>query len=377
MKLTRRSVAAAEVGTHWDDQLPGFGLRVSPAGRRSFIVRFRTATGTERLITLGTAAELSPEDAREMAREAKADVRRGLDPGAERRARRAAPRLEDLRDRFLEEHASKKKPGTARNYEIAWRLHILPALGNLVVADVTESDILALRRRLAARPINANRVLEVLSKAFDLAERWKWRTSGINPCRYVEAFPEVGVQRILEPDEIAAVWRELEAEDVLPSFRALIRLLLMTGCRSGEWRLAKWSWLDLDDAVLRLPDSKTGAKIVSLAPDAVALLRSLPRSSIYVLPGMTGGPISGHRRIWLRILKRAGVGGRVRIHDLRHTVGSYAHKAGATQRDVADLLGHKQMATAARYIHGPESAQHSNAARASEAILRLAKISSK
>lgn len=83
MKLTRRSVAAAEVGTHWDDQLPGFGLRVSPAGRRSFIVRFRTATGTERLITLGTAAELSPEDAREMARAAKADVRRGLDPGAE------------------------------------------------------------------------------------------------------------------------------------------------------------------------------------------------------------------------------------------------------------------------------------------------------
>lgn len=377
MKLTRRSVAAAEVGTHWDDQLPGFGLRVSPAGRRSFIVRFRTATGTERLITLGTAAELSPEDAREMARAAKADVRRGLDPGAERRARRAAPRLEDLRDRFLEEHASRKKPGTARNYEIAWRLHILPALGNLVVADVTEADVLTVRRRLAARPINANRVLEVISKAFDLAERWKWRPAGSNPSRFVDAFPEAGVQRILEPDEIAAVWRELEADHVLPSFRALIRLLLLTGCRSGEWRLAKWSWIDLADAVLKLPDSKTGAKVVPLSPDAVALLASLPRSSIYVLPGATGGPISGHRRIWLRVLKRAGITGRVRIHDLRHTVGSYAHKAGATQRDVADLLGHKQMATAARYIHGPGSEQHSNAARASGAILRLAKISEK
>jgi integrase len=148
-------------------------------------------------------------------------------------------------------------------------------------------------------------------------------------------------------------------------------LLLLTGCRSGEWRTALWSWLDLDNAVLRLPDSKTGAKTVSLSPDAVAILRALPRSSIFVLPGATGGPLGGHRRIWLRILRRAGISDTVRIHDLRHTVGSYAHRAGATQREVADLLGHKQMSTAARYIHGPESERHQNAARASQAILKM------
>jgi site-specific recombinase XerD len=79
----------------------------------------------------------------------------------------------------------------------------------------------------------------------------------------------------------------------------------------------------------------------------------------------------------MRILARAGVTDRVRIHDLRHTVGSYAHRAGASQRDVADLLGHKQMSTAARYIHGPASEKHANAARASGAILGFAKKSEK
>lgn len=372
MKLTKRSVADAPTGTHWDDQLPGFGLRVSPHGRRSFVVRFRTANGTDRLITLGTAAELHPDAARELARKAKADARQGHDPGADRKARREAPRLKDMRDRFMAEHAALKKPGTARNYEIAWRRHILPALGNPAVADVTESDIIRLRKRLADRPVNCNRVLEVVSMAFNLAERWRWRPAGSNPCRWIDSFPEPKRERILEPHEIAAVWRELEAEDVLPSARALFRLLMLTGCRSGEWVRALWSWVDLEGAALKLPDSKTGAKVVPLPPEAVAILRELPRSSVYVLPGVTGGPLGGHRRIWLRILARAGVHDRVRIHDLRHTVGSYAHRAGASQREVADLLGHKQMSTAARYIHGPGSEKHSNAARASAAILLAA-----
>jgi integrase len=371
MKLTKRTVDSSPVGMTWDDQLPGFGLRVLASGRRSYVVRFRTATGTERLLTLGTTAELHPEAAREMARLARADARHGKDPGAERKAKRQAPRLEELRDRFLAEHSSQKKPGTARNQEIHWRLHILPALGNPAVADVTESDVIRLRQKLAATPINCNRVMETLSKAFDLAERWRWRETGSNPCRWVEDFPETKRERILEPAEVAAIWSHMDDIDVLPSARALFRLLLLSGCRSGEWRTALWSWVDLDNAVLRLPDSKTGAKTVSLSPDAVAILRDLPRSSIFVLPGSTGGPLGGHRRIWLRILRRAGIADTVRIHDLRHTVGSYAHRAGASQREVADLLGHKQMATAARYIHGPESEKHQNAARASQAIMKL------
>lgn len=372
-KLTKSNVVAAGVGYLWDSMLPGFGVRVFPSGRRAYVVRYRTATGTDRMMTVGNASELHPEQAREMARGIRAEVRAGNDPKAERKERRDAPRLQALRDRFMSDHASQKKPGTRRNYEILWRRHLLPILGNPAVADLTEADAMKVRKRMSHMPTTANRALEVLSKACVLAERWKWRPLNSNPCTHVDAFPESARERILEPDEVARIWSALESDDVMPSARALFRLLLLTGCRSGEWRFARWSMVDLENAALRLPDSKTGAKVIPLSPDVVELLSELPRSSVYVLPGETGGPIGGHRKIWLRVLARAGIKDRVRIHDARHTVGSYAHRAGASQRDVADLLGHKQISTAARYIHGPESERHKNAERASGAILSMTK----
>ena len=297
MKLNKTTVAEAGPGFLWDSMLPAFGLRVLASGRKSYVVRYRTATGTDRLLTLGTAAEITPEEAREKARIVRVAAKNGEDPKADRVKARNAPRLADLRGRFMMEHASRKKPGTRRNYEILWRLHILPTMGNVVVADVTESDVLAFRSKLSARPVNCNRALEVLAKAFTLAERWRWRPMNSNPFRFVEAFPEVAVERVLEPGEVAAVWDALDAPDVLPSARALFRLLMLTGCRLGEWRLALWSWVDFEAAALKLPDSKTGAKIVPLSPEVLDLLRALPRSSVYVLPGEKGGPLGGHRRI--------------------------------------------------------------------------------
>lgn len=343
------------------------------SGRRSFVIRYRTHSGTGRLLTLGTSEELHPEDAREMARDAFKRVREGGDPRSERKAKRHGARLADLREKFEREHAAKKRPGTARNYKAAWRLHVIPALGNPAVADITPDDMRALQRRLEGRPTNCNRVFEMLRVAFRLAEKWGMRPRRSNPCEDIEDFPEAPREALLEPDEVARIWAELDSPRWMPSFAALIRLLLLTGCRSGEWRCALWSWVDIPNARLRLPHeaSKTGARDVPLSPDVLDILRELPRSSVYVLPGQTGGPIEGHQRMWSNLKNAAGVRPEVRIHDIRHTVGSLAHRAGASQREVADLLGHRQMQTAARYIHGPQSHKHQNAARASTAILSL------
>jgi integrase len=376
-KLTVRSVQSAAVGFTWDSVLPGFGLRVLESGRRSFIIRYRTQSGTSRLLTLGTAEELHPEEAREMAREHFKEVRQGNDPKADRQAKRKAARLEDLKTKFLSDHASQKKPGTERNYEIAWRRHIMPTLKNPAVCDITTSDLIELRKKLAHRPVNCNRVFEVLRKAFDLAEKWKMRPKGTNPCDDIEDFPESERELILEPEQVAALWAALMSQRWMPNFATLIRLLMLTGCRCGEWRLARWSWVDLPNARLRLPDSgsKNGARDVPLAPEVVEILKALPRTSVFVLPGKKGGPISGHQRMWRNLRDHAELPKETRMHDIRHTVASYAHKhAGATQRDVADLLGHKQMSTAARYIHGPNSEKHQNAGKASATILNLVSV---
>lgn len=371
-KLTVRSVQSAAVGFTWDSVLPGFGVRVLESGRRSYVCRYRTKGGTGRLYTLGTSEHLKPEEARELAREAFKAAREGEDPKQDKAAARKGKRLSDLRDKFTSDHASQKKPGTRANYEILWRLHIMPTLGNPAVAEVTTADVLKIREKMADTPINCNRTFEVLRKAFDLAEKWKMRPPHTNPCDDVEDFPERERETILEPEQVAALWAALDSPQWMPSFVSFIKLLMLTGKRSGEWRLAQWSWVDWFNARLRLPDSKTGWRNVPLPPDVIELLKSLPRTSLYILPGDTGGPIGGHQRMWRNLKKAAGIPVDVRMHDIRHTVGSYAHqRAGASQRDVADLLGHKQMATAARYIHGPNSEKHQKAAAASGVILSL------
>lgn len=383
MHLTKRSVAALPIPksgatTAWDDALPGFGVRVSYSGRMTYVMRYRNKHGRDRLHTIARVADMHPEAARDFARRLFARVREGDDPAEERTEAREAPTLDQLRQRMESEHLNRRKEATRRSYEQLWRLHILPAIGpHKVVAEIDERDVDRILVHCGDRHATANRALAVLSKAMSLAERWKMRPKRSNPVRGTERHAENKRERILEEREVANIWHALESETIYPPASAFFRLLLLTGLRESEWRLALWSWVDRDAAVLRLPDSKTGERVVPLSADALAVLDELPKTSVFVLPGRRGGPLGGHRRIWRKVLALAGITEAVRIHDIRHTVGSYAHRAGASQRDVADLLGHKQMSTAARYIHGPASQRHNNAARASGAILAMTKKNQK
>jgi integrase len=383
MNLTKRSIAAIptpEKGTvaTWDDALPGFGVRVSYSGRAVYVIRYRNRHGKDRLYTFARVADMHPEAARDMAKRLFSRVREGEDPAEQRIEDRNAPTLTELRDRMFADHIAKRKAGTHRSYEQLWRLHIIPAIGaDRVVAELDERDIDRLVKHCGDRHATSNRALAVLSKALNLAERWKWRAKNSNPVRGTERHEERKRERTLEPAEIPAVWAALDQPSLMHSASAFFKLLMLTGLRDSEWRLALWSWVDFANEVLKLPDSKTGQRTVPLSPDVLDILRGLPRSSVYILPGRKGGPMSGQRKIWRRVCLQAGLTEPIRIHDIRHTVGSLAHRAGATQREVADLLGHKQMSTAARYIHGPGSERHSNAARASAAILDMTRTRAK
>lgn len=358
-KTAIRDMATPTSGQAWlyDTELPGFLVLCQASGRKTYVARYKAPAGNWRKLTLGNCAELDPDEARERARDVLSAARAGRDPAAELLKARQAPTLADLKSRFMDDHAGKLKAGTRRNYEILWRLHILPKLGEGVrVADLKRADIQRLHDAMRGTPHNANRSLEVMSKALNLAEIWGWRDEGTNPCRHVTAYQEQHRQHTLTDSELRTLWGvldKIEGEGQSVPFAQTIKLLLLSGCRLGEWLGARWNWIDWDRQLLRLPDSKTGARDVHLPPDAVAILRSLPRSSVYILPGETGGPIGGMQRAWRRIRKAAGLG-EVRLHDLRHTVGSLGHRAGLTQRQIADLLGHRQMHTTARYINSAD-----------------------
>lgn len=361
-RINRRAIDAMQPPTSgqawlYDTALPGFLVLCQASSRKSYMVRFKAPSGAWRKLTIALCSEMDTDTARAEARRLLEAARLGRDPADERRAAQEAPALADLQNRFMAEHAAKLKPGSRRNYEILWRRHILPRMGERVkVAHLKRQDVQRLHDAMRATPHNANRALEVLHKAMELAEVWGWREQGTNPAEHVAAFPEQHRQRTLTDSEMRRLWAVLdriEAEGQPVPFTTVVRLLLLTGCRLGEWLGARWNWIDQERGLLRLPDSKTGARDVHLPAEAMAILGSLPRTSVYVLPGEKGGPIGGMQRAWRRMRKAAGLED-VRLHDLRHTVGSLGHRAGLNQRQIADLLGHRQMATTARYINSAD-----------------------
>lgn len=362
MKLTKTAVAAAAPQARRyrlsDSLVPGLVLLVLPSGQRTWYLRHRV-DGRQRELRLGTPAELTPEQARALAREALARVRAGGDPVEERRRRREAPTVAELAARYLQAHASRKRSG--RNDEILWRRHLLPAFGRLRVAVLTREQV---REWHAGhpRPATANRALEVLGVALRLAEEWGWRPQGSNPARGVQAHPERARRRYLAPDELArlrealARWERAGPLAVRWRFAQLVRLLVLTGARLREVMCAEWSWVDWERGVLRVPAErgKTGAAEVQLSERALTILRELEAAAggrPWVVPGATGErPLVGYRKLWMTLCREAEIEG-LRVHDMRHTFASYTLSAGHSLGVVGQLLGHRSTQTTTRYAH--------------------------
>ena len=361
MRLTKRTVDAARADSSrdvvlWDDAFPGFGVRIKPSGVRSFVVQYRSG-GRSRRLTLGRYGPLTVQQARKNARTILGRVAQGEDPAAERQEeRRNAITVADLADRFLEHHARpKKKPSSVRMDILNLRNHVVPALGRLRVDQVTRADIARLHHAMRRTPGAANRVLALMSKMCSLAEAWELRRDGSNPCRHVQRFRERARDRFLSPEELGRLGEALELAEsngsVGPEAIAAIRLLLLTACRAGEILSLRWEYVDLPGRLLRLPDSKTGAKVVPLNTAACQVLETLPRTSEWVLPGRrVGNHVVALAKPWRRICT-AGRLEDVRLHDLRHTHATAGAWAGVSLSLLGKILGHRVMNTTARYIN--------------------------
>ena len=360
-KLTKRVVDATEIREReyfiWDEDLPGFGLRVLPSGRKQYIIQYRAGRRSRR-ISLGPSSVLTCEQARNRAITIIAATKNGDDPAARRDADRRAITVKELAERFEREHIDLRlKPSTAKGYKRMLERFVLPRLGNQRVTEVTRADIAQLHHDLRHIAYDANRCLEMISKMFNLAEMWGLRPDGSNPRKHIKKYPEEKRERFLSPAELrrlGEVLREIEQEGIeLPFSIAAIRLLILTGCRLGEIMTLQWEHVDIAGKALRLPDSKTGAKIVHLGQPAVEVLEKIERvdGNPWVIVGTKpGARLTDLQPFWQRVRARAGLKD-VRIHDLRHTFASTAVASGQGLPMIGKLLGHTQVQTTARYAH--------------------------
>lgn len=344
----------------WDSALKGFGLKITPKGRKVYIVQYRVGGrgGRTRRVTIGTHGTLTPEQARTLAKNALGQVSSGIDPAQEKDKIRSGRTMNALLDKFDSEHILVKlKPKSQEDYQRNIRVYIKPKLGNILVHLVSRQDIARLHHSLRETPYVANRTVSVLSKFFNWCEKFGYRDDGKNPCRHIDKFKEKKRQRFLSGAEQIRLDQSLDKamREKLVSDNAVyaIRLLSLTGARLGEILTLKWSYINFERNTLELPDSKTGAKTIYLNEPAKDILSQIVRhvENPYVICGSkSGGHIVNLQKSWRRVRALADLED-VRLHDLRHTFASVAVSSGMSLPMIGALLGHSQPRTTARYAH--------------------------
>lgn len=413
-KLNDRAVKALPIPANgnrvtYDSEIKGFGVRVTAAGARAFVLNYRVA-GRERRITIGSYPDWSTSAARDEAKALKQQIDRGEDPLAEREAQRTAPTMNELIQQFKEDYLPRKRPSTIAQYTLILDKHVAPKLGPKKVEDITHPDIDALHRAISRRsPIQANRAMAVLSKIFSWAMKREIRTD--NPVQGIERNAENKRSRYLTQEEIAYLLDALAIHPEQASANA-IRLLMLTGARRTEVLAATWGMFDLKAALWVKPSAHTKQKKehrTPLSAPALSLLTAMKADaerraaedkkalSEFLFPSETDrGHQADLKKSWASVTQRATVsmwaagtdtppgqlvaelneqlgclpsytvvvklaGERginlppgltdVRVHDLRHTFASILASSGASLPLIGALLGHTQAATTHRYAH--------------------------
>lgn len=360
----------------FDTELRGFAVCIYRSGGRAFTIDYRHA-GRQRRMTFGRWPEWSVSAARVRAKELRRDIDAGYDPLAERDQLREQPRIRDLIDRYLEEHASKLAKTNASDQRSMLEKLVAPHWSNKLVIEITKSDIDKLLTKVAegrARPhkakpnnrarklqgakptpIRANRLGEVLRKAFNLSIEWGWRDD--NPANGFYRRVESPRERFLTKPEIDRLAAALDnAEDQRAA--GIIRICMLTGARVGEVRQSRFEQFNLDLMIWTKPAATTKQRKMHRVPiseDVAAIVRQrkliVPETSPWLFPGdVPGQPVIEIRRFWKNIQREAQIED-VRIHDLRHTFASLLVSGGASLEMIGKLLGHTQMQTTQRYAH--------------------------
>lgn len=410
-KLTKRVIDGlqsdgAKHGTlFWDSELKGFGIRVFPTGAKTFVVKFRTRSGRQRWLKIGTFGALTAEKAREKAQVELARVVNGEDPADERDQLRAAVTVTELCDLYmtaaeaglvLGRKGTPKTPRTISTDRSRIDAHVKPLLGQLKASEVTRTDIEGFKTAVVTGKTARNEMLGPRRRSIVRGGKGALtRTLGLlgavfawgqdngyveqNPARGVKRFADAQKKAMLTGEQYAAL---AQALDELAARRdrndqpmhspvglAVIRLIALTGVRRGEAENLRWDEVDANGTCLALGETKTGPSLRPLSRAAFAIIDAQDAIADFVFPaGPDAKGYNGMPGLWrtvqktARVMAEAAALGRgeaalaagpldgLTLHSLRHSFAGVAEQLGATIPTIAALLGHRLGGVTGGYI---------------------------
>ncbi len=356
-KLTKRQIDAFSYkggwDVRWDEEVPGFGLRLYPSGKKAFVLSYRIKQRKHLLVLGRYGADLTLEQAKERARKERVKIREGEDPLEEKRTSGRGKTFGDLIEDFMSRHVQKKGLKTAgairrrleRNIPASWKSRHADAIASWEIEE--------LHRRIGeTRPYEANRLLAILRTMYRHAPRWGYiEPSRPNPAEGFEKFKEQKRKRWVKPEELPALTQAIDQEPNV-YIRAALWLYLLTGMRKSELLAAKREHVDWGRGQLRLPDTKADEEqYATLSGPALGILQAIPSlpDNPYLFPGAKPDQhLVNISKAWLRIRQAAGIED-VRLHDLRRTTGSWMTQAGVDLNVIKGALRHANLSTTLTY----------------------------
>jgi integrase len=348
LKLTKSAIDAlprpAKDVVYWDSGLPGFGVKVTPKGRKVFIVLYRTAGAGSRLrkYTIGPYGRVTLHQARVAAQKVHAARLEGRDPAAEKseaKRRLVIDKVEDVLETFIAQHVLHNR--SAREVSQILRREIGSAWGSRSIHEISKRDVIdvisAIERRGA--PIAANKALKLTKTFF----RWsvgrallaQSPADGIPP-----PAKEVARDRVLGDDELGSV---ISAARKMGTYGAIVEFLALTGQRREEVAQATWGEFDLQQRLWLLPNNRTKngkPHIVHLSDSAIAVLKQAPKRGQFTFTDSGPKPFQGFSRAKRKLDKVSGVESWC-LHDLRRTCVSGMARLGVAPHVADKILNHQ------------------------------------
>lgn len=362
--LTHHMLAALKVDKRteiFDEVVKGLGVRVSPSSSKTFFYRYRI-NGNLKRFKIGTFPGIGLAAARDEARALKVEVTRGNDPQLVKAKKKApAPKLTtftDLCDRFKARHLPTLRKSTRLEYNRIIDKELIPLLGKKPATEVSRKEIVDLLDTIAidgGKPTLSNRVRAVLSSIFSFGI--DKAILDVNPVLYVKRKKkETKRDRVYSLEELKTLWKAFEEQD--QPVQSVYKLLLICGQRSGETRRMKWSDVDFNKHIWRIPEEETKANrthIVPLPEMAIEILNSLKQLStdseyVFQSPLLKNQPVKWLQKASDRIKKFKDTENNLaqvsdfRVHDLRRSMASYLAELGTNRTVLGKILNHKGLA---------------------------------